>query len=219
MKVREIFLKGQKILPTLSNICTIIGCMVTIIAVWYAYSQYNLYKSELQKTSDLNISISTIMSSKPGISDFEYVPGENWSKPKEISISLSNKGEVTAREIYLWLLIDDSIKVMRIDKSFSDFKSVLPGRQVFRFTNLNFPIPPNFPPLPIAKLEVRIAAPSEKQKITFGKCMLFDGKNKKIFELSYDYNKQLLEEKVVDDSDFYFMSGQMDLNKTLGKSN
>ncbi len=218
MKIQEIFSKILKTLPTLSNISTIIGCIVTIIAVWYAFSQYNLYKKELQKTSDLDINISTIQSSNIGISDFEYVPGENLSKPKEISISLSNKGEVTAREICLWLLLDDSIQVISDDKSFSDFKSIVPGHQVFRFTNLDFPIPPNFPPLPIAKLGVKIAAPSKKQKITVGKCLLYDGKNKKTFELSYDYNKQLFEATAIKNSNFLFMSGQMDLNKTLGKS-
>lgn len=218
MKIREKFSKILKILPTLSDISTIVGCLVAIIAVCYACSQYKLYKKELQKTPDLKINISTIRSSRPGISDFEYVPEENWSKPKEISISLSNKGEVTAREIYLFLALDNSIKVVSCDKSYSDFISIMPGRQVFRFTSLDFPIPPNFPPLPIAKLEVKIAAPAKKQKIIFGKCLVYDGRNKKTFDLAYDYERQLFEETVVINSAFYFMTGQMDLNKTLGKS-
>ncbi len=218
MKIREIFSKILKTLPTLSDISTIVGCLVAIIAVCYAYSQYKLYKKELQKTPDLKINISTIRSSRPGISDFEYVPEENWSKPKEISISFSNKGEVTAREICLQLLLDNHIKVISYDKSYSDFVSIVPGRQVFQFTKLDFSIPPNFPPLTIAKLEVKITAPAKKQKITFGKCLIYDGRNKKTFDLAYDYKRQLFEETVVTNSDFYFMSGQMDLNKTLGKA-
>jgi hypothetical protein len=138
----------------IANIATIIGIVVAFAALIYAYLQYRTYKIEIARRPDVYLQIAPI--SRPDQGVFHVKDSNDYSNDVKIGVTIHNRGSLSTSQVFTTVVFNDKVKVLSIDYSRPGFEIPVQDRQIFMFTNINFPLPPNFIALPIFRFTCQL---------------------------------------------------------------
>ncbi|MHA1752115.1 MAG: hypothetical protein ACTSYZ_07070 [Candidatus Helarchaeota archaeon] len=141
----------------IASIATIIGVTITMLALIYAFKQYDTYKNELLKKPNLFIKINPITRPPYPKKTFLFQSESlEYSEPVEIEVKITNNGEATTKEVYFVLSFNNYIKVDKINYVDRGFNLPIQSHQIFMYTNRYLSLPPHFPFIRIMHFTIRL---------------------------------------------------------------
>ena len=159
-----------------ASIATIAGVLVGIVALVYAYLQYDTYREELGRKPDLTLEMFF-----SGLVNHPMVRFPNdssrFSDTLPLRIKMKNTGTAPTEQVDLILALNDNIKIVNIEYHVSGIEPIL-DYQLFSFRSMSFPLPKEFPGIPLMTMTVRLKRSASERSTFVGRFTVFPGGSK-----------------------------------------